>query len=71
MSMMGRSVLERDIVVLLPWHAALFAAKHGKGFANALAGGLRLDHLVNEPTLCGHERIGEPILIIFGALRDF
>src|SRR6476619_6348346 len=59
---------ERDVPVLAPRVLELLVAQHHQGAADALAGLVRQDHVVDEATRAGDEGVGEAGLV-FGFAR--
>src|SRR5262245_10280945 len=65
-----RARLQRDVVVLLPGILELLVAQHGEGAAEAAAGAVRHDDVVDEATRARDEGVGELGAVLLGALRD-
>src|SRR5438477_8709428 len=62
----GRS--QRDVAVLAPRVVELLVAEHRQRPAQALAGLVGQDHVVDEAAVAGDERVGEllPVLLLAG-----
>src|SRR5258707_15200182 len=61
---------QRDIAVLAPGVLELLGLERGKRAADPPTRAVRHDHVVDETTVGGHERIGEFLAVFFGALGD-
>src|SRR5690606_19638052 len=61
---------ERDVAVLAPRVVELLVAQHRQRAADALAGGVRHDHVVDEAAVRRHERVGELFLVLGFACGD-
>src|SRR5262245_60578054 len=60
-----RELSERNIAVLAPGVLQLLVPEHGERPADAFAGLVGHDHIVDEPAVAGDERVGKLLLVFF------
>src|SRR6202008_667131 len=65
-----RTLSQRNVVVLFPGILELLVPEHGERAADALAGRVRQDHVVDEAARARDERVGELLPVLLGAVGD-